>query len=380
MALSDHQRTQAHCFCQLCNQFFINKEDLKQHRRAVHQHRCGGCTSVFENAIRLSNHQRGKGHCYCEECDSVFGTEQTLSQHLRSTVHVSQFRCLECEQDFASEQALVQHLHDKKIHRPTGPSAASTKDSTYGCDKCHREFEDRTALKQHQESVVHRPLSQLKCIASSKCKGRFTSPSALLHHLESGACRSGLNRAALNQLIQSHDAGNVITFGTQADSLLDSTADDGVSTESCSPGLMTPSSHSSETYSGLMSPQLTPSTPLDGYFGLGLGQPGINQAGKLSCPLCPVDSKGFRTIQALHNHLSSPAHAPKVFHCPVDLIAPAKKGKQTKELIKEFSTLSGLTQHVESGACGGSKALKGAMGFVQERLKDLGFQSVRLLN
>ncbi|KAL8679327.1 MAG: hypothetical protein Q9186_004374 [Xanthomendoza sp. 1 TL-2023] len=235
-------------------------------------------------------------------------------------------------------------------------------------------------VKNVIESVVHRPLSQLKCIASSKCKGRFTSPSALLHHLESGACRSGLSRGALNQLIQTHDVGNMITFETQMGSLLGFSADDRASTGSFNSGLLTPSSHLSDTYSGLMSFQLTPSAFSNGCSESGTVQTAINQAGKRPCPLCPAGSRGFRTMQALGDHLASPAHAPKIFHCPVDLVRTSKKGKQQKSSIEEFSTLSGLTQHVESGACkGGRKMLEQAMNIVQERLKALGFKEIKLL-
>ncbi|KAI4280504.1 MAG: hypothetical protein L6R38_004413 [Xanthoria sp. 2 TBL-2021] len=172
----------------------------------------------------------------------------------------------------------------------------------------------------------------------------------------------------------------MITFGTQLGSLLNCAADDWTSAGSSNPGLLTPSSHPSDTYSALMSAQTTPSALSTGYFTLGTGQPLIARAGNFWCPLCPAQSRGFRTVNALENHLASPAHAPKVFHCPVNLTSSEKKGKQTKEMIKDFSTLSGLTQHVESGVCeGGRQMLEGAMEFVQERLKALGFKNIKLL-
>ena len=85
-------------------------------------------------------------------------------------------------------------------------------------------------------------------------------------------------------------------------------------------------------------------------------------------------------MEAFESHLASPAHAPKIFHCPVNLTSSEKKGNQTEDVIKEFSTLSGLTQHVESGACkGGRQMLQGAMEFVQWKLRDLGFGEIKLL-
>ncbi|KAL8776439.1 MAG: hypothetical protein Q9213_008273 [Squamulea squamosa] len=378
--LQDHQRSTVHGYCHNCDKYFASKESLMQHRRALHEHHCGQCSSVFASIIQLQNHQRSKGHCYCCECDRFFGSQEAQAQHLRSTIHVSQYRCVECERDFSSEQALQQHLIDKKTHGPSQHSIAPLDDGTYTCDKCDRDFPDHKALKQHLESVVHRPLNQLRCIASTKCKRRFTSPSALLHHLESGACDSGLTRASLNNLIRSHDTGNMITFGTQLGTLPDSDADDWNSSGLSSPGLLTPSSHDSDTYSGFMGSCLTPlDLPAD-YFVRNTAQSLVNRAGKLLCPLCPASSRGFRTMQALENHLASPAHAPKIFHCPVNVMSSEKEEKQTEALIKEFSTLSGLTQHVESGACdGGRKMLEGAMEFVQEKLNELGFRDVKLL-
>ncbi|CAL8579742.1 hypothetical protein XPA_005475 [Xanthoria parietina] len=377
--LQDHQRSTGHGFCRKCEAYFASKDALKQHRRALHEHHCAHCTSVFPTATGLQDHQRNKNHCYRQESDRFFTTQEAHSQHLRSSIHVSQFRCLECERDFSSGQALEQHLNDKRNHRPSS-SITPLEDGPCTCDECDREFTTRSALKQHLESLVHRPLSRLRCIASRKCKGRFSSPSALLHHLESGACRSNMTRASLNQLISTHDQGNMITFGTQLGSLFDSAGHDRTFAEASSPGFLTPSSHSSDAYSTLTGAQApTPALSPD-CFTLGTGRPMICRAGKFVCPLCPVQSKGFRTVHALDDHLASPAHAPKIFHCPVDLSNLAKKGRQTEEMIKDFSTLSGMTQHIESGACeGGRQTLEGAMEFVQERLKALGFKNIKLL-
>ena len=381
--LQAHQRSTGHGYCSICDRYLASEQSLEQHRQSLHNYPCGQCTSVFKDAIRLSNHQRNMGHCYCQECSRSFEDPHAYSQHLRSTVHVSECRCLQCERDFISEQALEQHLKDKKNHHPPAQSVATREDGTHTCNECDRQFTDRNALKQHLESVVHRPLSSLKRIASSRCKCRFTSPSALLQHLESGSCRSGLDRASLNQLVQSQDAGNMITFGNMVGPLLDSTADDGTSTGSSSPGVLTPSSHSSDTYSGIMGARLGLSALSADYFTFKTAQRSVIESGKLSCPLCPGKSRDFRTTQALENHLASPAHAPKIFHCPVNLISSTKQGKQGKQgksFIKEFSTLSGLTQHVESGACdGGKKMVEEVMTFVQEKLGELGFEKIKLL-
>lgn len=83
-------------------------------------------------------------------------------------------------------------------------------------------------------------------------------------------------------------------------------------------------------------------------------------------------------------HLVSAKHALKVFHCPENLFtspsAASKKKNSAATLSKQFSTLSGLTQHLESGACKGGKAgLKAAIKLLEERLTEIGFQHQGLL-
>ena len=93
------------------------------------------------------------------------------------------------------------------------------------------------------------------------------------------------------------------------------------------------------------------------------------------CPLCPPKSNRFRTTQDLEKHSMSPAHVPKIFHCPTALFDGRRRGPG-----KIFSTLSGVSMHIESGACvGGKKAIKMVLGFVNERLDELGFRQISLL-
>lgn len=58
---------------------------------------------------------------------------------------------------------------------------------------------------------------------------------------------------------------------------------------------------------------------------------------------------------------------------------PEVKAEDLRERRK-FSTLSGLTQHLESGRCiGGMEIYKKAIGFVEEQLEMLGFGGMKLL-
>jgi hypothetical protein len=109
---------------------------------------------------------------------------------------------------------------------------------------------------------------------------------------------------------------------------------------------------------------------------------GTTVTAKLQCPLCPKERKSFVTPQALQQHMDSPVHCAKVYHCPSNIfpIAPSKDEKQGKK-EKQFSTLSGLSQHLESGAChGGKRTFFYCIDLIQRRLEQLGFGGMRLLS
>ena len=363
-SLQWHQRNSKHCWCPHCDISFANEHGLQEHRSALHENVCTSCNRIFSLIQGLQNHQRAKSHLYCKECDRFFTNSQALQDHLQFTIHTSQYHCCNCDRDFKTEQALEQHLRDK--YHP---------EKSLECEACNRTFIDEDALSKHLASVIHKPLSDLKCIASSKCKATFASPSALIHHLESGKCRSGHSRQGLNQLIQQHDQERIISREPEMSELLllRSLTIDDVLPPSPSPGILTPSTGSSDAGGCL----LTPDASSEGSFNWALAP--TSKSKYFRCPLCPPHRKGFATKWALESHLESPAHAPKIFHCPVNLL-PTNGKRNIVEMLRGFSTLSGLTQHVESGACqGGKRTLRAAMGLVELQLREMGFQNVSLL-
>ncbi len=404
--------------CTKCDRSFSSTGAWENHCSVPHPHKCGSCSKAYITVRCLEHHKRFTGHCFCRECRRFFSNPQSLAQHLESEIHVGQYHCCDCDRDFVHQQALDQHLEFKdhsSIKKSLECNVCQRKFTTraaldqhlhakghslinnnHECTKCQREFPNQAALDKHLASVVHHPLSDLKCVASSDCNQRFSSPSALIHHLESGKCCSGLTRRSLNQLVQSNDTDRIISSGLQElDPLVGlhdrlssltitshpiPTPDD---SEDCTP-IMTPAT---EDGSGVMlSPYLgrTYSTLSLSASPAFLDPPGQKSpppaANGLFCPLCPARTKPFRTAAALHMHLDSPKHAPKVFHCPSNILPPTKNKRGHGASVKHFSTLSGLTQHIESGACrGGNATLWKAMEMVQKRLKDLGFEQVHLL-
>ncbi|KAK5994034.1 hypothetical protein PT974_07474 [Cladobotryum mycophilum] len=259
-----------------------------------------------------------------------------------------------------------QHLRDKvhKVGRPKGPY----------CEECKRRFKHENALQQHMDSVVHRPISRIQCIAQKDgCEAKFSCPSAMIHHLESGRCSSGLDRERLNSLIIKHDTDRAIS-GT--DSVFQMLSGSALASGLTSPGAWTPST---ETGGVLLTPASSETT-LPSLLNTALvsyaNTP--SEDGSLHCPLCPPDHREFATSQGLRNHINSPAHALKIFHCPLNILNLCFKNRR-RHKEKHFSTLSGLAQHLESGACvGGASGLEVAAMYMENELNSRGL-SVKLL-
>lgn len=362
---------------------------------------CHACNTEFPATTLLQHHKRSRQHCYYSICDVTFSSLATETQHLRLYHH--QYHCCDCDADFTREEALEKHSCQKirkSIPLPNNIRKATNKDN--------------------------KPPKYLQCAASIKCKRKFGSPSALLSHMESGTCVSGISRKAINDFVRTNDTERLIiddvlgnnpineVVGSSSDLTSSFVTPIMTPTLSASSGFLPPSGiglnpHHMSTdgilaltrmkllafeVAGLpcdpstpraaselsFSSQYTPSssgilTATSTQMSTSLQLPA--QGSTLRCPLCPNRSRVFVTIAAVEAHLVSPAHEPKIYHCPVALLGPISKGT----MVRRFTTLSGLTAHLESGACGedGAATLEKAMAFVQERLDAFGFGKVRLV-
>ena len=350
---------------------------MAKHKDKAHKEECDDCKELFDSVKALRSHQEKDGHLCCEECKRRFRTKNEYTEHMHSTVHPSQFRCLDCQIDFSNEERLLGHL-DAEVHKPR---SGVMNGGSHRCETCCRTFHSRNELVTHLASKIHRPVGKLRCLMSSKCIKSFNSPSALIQHLENGACHSGLNRAKLNQLVQKHDMENRITIDFHRLSLADSTVT-GKNLTSTSTRNITPSSTSvvAKTSPKHADTRFRFADISEKDAIVDFIEPTANEDSSLNCPLCAKNSKTFRTVRAFREHLDSPAHDPTIYHCPIGLIPKAKGAKEVKALLREFSTLGALTMHVESGACeGGKLMLKSAMEVVEGKLRSLGFGEIRLL-
>ncbi|KAL7788726.1 hypothetical protein V8C37DRAFT_387862 [Trichoderma ceciliae] len=378
-----------------CGRPFGSEQALRDHRKSVAQYICGLCNKCLLRSSSLREHRASSvpacgqkrlddGSWRCNDCRAQFNSQAALRSHLQSTGHAVEFRCCDCNKSFQTANALNAHLKNKTHATPV--AEPKTKPLRPRCKDCDRTFNSDHSLRQHLKSTIHCPISDLTCMAGKicGCDARFRSPSAMVAHMESGSCRSGMDRQKLNRLILVQDCDNVIT---NSSGIFEYTGwaklENGEESTSCS-GVMTPSTDSEETVI------LTPS---DSQLSLAsiverrlVGRASsrresdcteLSEPKFLFCPLCPNTKRPFSTRTGLEHHMRSPAHTPKMFHCP-SILYEGISGK-AKPKMKQFSTVSGLVAHIESGACRGKKAgLRTVMEYMEERLDEMGI-SFKLL-
>ncbi|KAL7947891.1 hypothetical protein V8C42DRAFT_268703 [Trichoderma barbatum] len=372
-----------------CGRPCRTEQALLAHRKAVASNICPRCNKCFRSAKSRKNHSFetcnenlvNDRQWRCNDCWASFDTRAALSQHFETVEHATEFRCCDCNKSFKTGQGLHYHLKDK-IHRKPVAKPQSCKD-------CDRTFKNSWALQQHLNSVIHRPISNLSCLAGQicgvGCNAKFSSPSAMVAHMESGTCQSGMDRKKLNRLVLVQDSENLIT---SPNGIVESSGWASLENEPDSPscsGVITPNTDSDD---GVL---LTPSSSqldLMSLVGRGLTEvisfDAASDCAELPmdhiyfCPLCPGSERRFVGRRALEQHMQSPAHAPKMFHCP-SLLFQGKSG-ETQPDMKNFSTISGLVAHIESGACrGGSAGLRTVMQYMEGLLEDMGI-SLKLLS
>lgn len=118
-------------------------------------------------------------------------------------------------------------------------------------------------------------------------------------HLDQGNCVSGMNRAKVNELVVRYDRNNIITNPSRLIG--------GPAGTSYAPAVTTYKANQ-RSWNG------------DAY----------------ECYLC---NREFSRLEDLNRHLNSPRHQEKIYRCP------------RSDCRKEFTTLSGIMQHVESQSC-----------------------------
>ncbi|TVY22370.1 hypothetical protein LHYA1_G008714 [Lachnellula hyalina] len=400
-SIIQHQKSTKHCPCSHCDPFDGHEALFEASLPPIKKYSCPQCRLRFAEKVSLEAHQRESLHAYCYNCNVLSSTRQIHALHMQShsptpsimPSSATQFRCCDCERDFKNEGALVDHLRDSELHRlgKRGNNSKKKKKQQTKCKKCKRSFKNQDALGKHLKSVRHKPLSDIKCVADEECKKQFNCPSAQLHHLESGRCISGMTKTELNAAIAANDTERIITSGVvTAQWLLEDYPSTTSTSQIRSPILTPTSTEFLDSYppSAILTPTSTPSTSATNFHSM-LTLRSRPQSGYQTCPLCPPSYIRTFTHSALQQHLSSSVHAQLTmslplpipdeisFHCPRALMGARKE----KESVRQFSTVSGLAQHLESGACdGGEGTFRRVVEYVQEEMKSMGFDGLKFLS
>lgn len=382
--LKKHKRTDEHInlsksrgtYCHTCRKSFVLPTALETHIKKLHSPiSCEICATQFLNKHKLKIHIKTSEHMqsskgagvYCPDCEIFPPSVASLEQHMTLKHDVNRpatFHCCDCSKDFTTNTAFKTHMY---FHR-------FGKDEPR-CSLCPMEFKSEKAYARHMQRGKHKNLS---CPVGLICSRRFASVSALVMHLESGACKSGMDRKQLNQLVLTYDTTNAIMLRIQYQgegnvgssytipnrsyhtNASDSGSDGGV--------IFTPTSEDGEMWQ-------IPSFGLSHELILVSDWDDRNTLSSNMQARCDICDKEFSSKQRLEAHMNSAIHDPLIFHCPI-LLLELEGGKQ-----RYFRRLSSLIQHMEVGACnGGVETFQKAIEIVQQLATRLGFTLPNLIN
>ncbi|CAD6578905.1 MAG: hypothetical protein ASARMPRED_008887 [Alectoria sarmentosa] len=250
------------------------------------------CGRSFEAKGLRQHLDNSYAHSNEIECHWCFARWPTHDGKLRLK-HEQKFhwlKCKDCNWKFSTEDGLQEHIDEE--HSPNY------------CYGCQRSFQSPNNLNQHLKSSVHVG-KNVKC---PWCTNKFTNLTGVCLHLESGSCTSGINRDKINQYCREVDPSHIFT-----------------------------NKQIGWHDKGSATTNVASQASWDGSF--------------YRCYFCP---KGFDKLSSLNQHLASPAHERRIYHCP--------------RCKREYIALSGLVNHMESESCGAFRfgGNSAGLGFVKQ--------------
>ncbi|TFK42099.1 hypothetical protein BDQ12DRAFT_625021 [Crucibulum laeve] len=265
-------------YCERCDRSFGSQRALWQHKNNSGNHNiCEDCGLDFPTWGGLKEHWvQSPRHSYCQRCNEHYDSDAELYEHYDE----EHYYCRKCNRFFENQYGLDEHYRQSQAH--------------HYCAPCKRHFLSASNLQSHMNSSVHKPKSVMCPLKG--CGLGFVSTSAMILHMESGNCRSGMDRATVNKVVRHYDRNNVIT----------------------DPSRMLTGGNSNDDITYYASDKAW-----NGY--------------SYECYLCQGT---YRTLAGLNQHLASPCHQDKIYICPASACR------------QRFTTLSALCQHIESEKCG----------------------------
>ncbi|POY73548.1 hypothetical protein BMF94_3486 [Rhodotorula taiwanensis] len=272
--------------CGDCRETTYDEDDMISHLHDAHWF-CEPCKQLFTSESARREHWSNSGrhrHNWCALCEDLIRTYENLQEH-NDRVH---WRCRVCSTVFTVEWRRNEHETDSHLWCPTH----------------RRSFRTQANYNAHMHSVEHVGRFQ-NCPFG--CGHKLPDRSAIVQHLESGACASGVSRPTIDGFIQANDRNRfVITSAPQR--LIEGPA------------------------------------PTTSYIASEKSWSEARRA--YVCVLCGND---YSSLNALNAHLASPRHTyssptspggEKPYKCP------------NANCGRTFVTLSGVVQHAEFGSCG----------------------------
>ncbi|TGZ83680.1 hypothetical protein EX30DRAFT_338294 [Ascodesmis nigricans] len=360
--------------CHVDGMFFISPTNLQRHirvehtidSRAIKPCHFPNCSYRFPTTERILypwvspvpsvmelpdyQHHMETAHAFCTQCQQSFNTKPALSQHLAdSPFHQTrEYRCIDCESDFASINELVYH----KCRFPCGE-----KTETFTCEAV---FGSRAALEKHQRRCLHGPYAddpEAKVVKCRPCNRKFVDAAAMVAHLESGRCKSGMKRGVVDLAVMAFDKDGVVHDGDGVRRMV-----------------------KEEERMRMERKRIEFVDEVDGR--------------RWRCEIC---GKKFKMQKGLEMHLESPVHREKVYHCPPQAdkaeredigeaprVFEVMDDEEVEEIVtkkpkrhqhsKRFKTASGLAQHFQNNGCKEMEMMHIALEQITERVDALMIQ------
>ena len=188
-----HEEGSFSCF--VCNKNFMTHKELKQHiqkrcktgsnpitAKIVHkhnddileedEHKCPKCPKITNNQVSLLNHMNTK-HSetkeMCVSCGELFKTREELVQHVSIKHNVDKEKCESCGKEFENRNVLIKHIVDH--HTVNGIHVINR----HICKLCKVEVHGEAARDSHEcKKPEH---------TCSYCKMSFHSTEARQNHI-----------------------------------------------------------------------------------------------------------------------------------------------------------------------------------------------------
>ncbi|XP_051510387.1 GDNF-inducible zinc finger protein 1-like [Myxocyprinus asiaticus] len=204
LSVSHGVKTNTTFRCDICQQTFANRCNLKIHQRHVHNDErlfpCDVCDKTFKRKKDVTRHKRqvhegGTDRHFCHICGKALSSKTALTLHERTHSGHKPFKCNECGSSFSQSSALKTH---QRIHTGEKPFACDlcdarftqnhmlsyhrrchTGEKPFMCENCGKSFASKEYLKHHNR--IHSGLRPYKC---ETCGRAFAQRNSLHQHMK----------------------------------------------------------------------------------------------------------------------------------------------------------------------------------------------------